>query len=330
MQESEQVWLAVVNLHAGSGKTASLWKAAEKLMDRMDIRHDNKYTDFKYHAAEIAYEAAASGFRKFIAVGGDGTIHEVLEGIMKYVGESSQSRRLVRISDFYLAVIPIGSGNDWIRIHNIGYRAGDTLKLIRENSFVSQDIVKVTAITDAAGRAGTEGSEKVSYMVNVGGVGFDARVCERVNAQKIMGKRSKFLYIKALFHLFFNYKPLPLAVFCDGEKVFDGNCFSVALGTGKYCGGGLRQTPYALFDDGLVDLTVIPDYSLPRILLELPRLFNGTLPKVKGIISGRGRSVHIIPRSSRMELIEVDGEIIGNTPVRFEVLPEQINVLHAF
>ena len=173
MQESEQVWLAVVNLHAGSGKTASLWKAAEKLMDRMDIRHDNKYTDFKYHAAEIAYEAAASGFRKFIAVGGDGTIHEVLEGIMKYVGECSSSRRSVRISDFYLAVIPIGSGNDWIRIHNIGYRAGDTLKLIRENSFVSQDIVKVTAITDAAGRAGTEGSEKVSSMVNVGGVGFD-------------------------------------------------------------------------------------------------------------------------------------------------------------
>ena len=325
------MWLAVVNLHAGSGKTASLWREAEKLLVKMQIRHDNKYTDYKYHAAGIAYKAAAKGFRKFIAVGGDGTVHEVLEGIMKFTEWSATSSSPVRISDFTLAVIPIGSGNDWIRIHNINYNIAETVSLIKSGSFARQDVVRVSTLPADCGENFMNAvPEKVSYMVNIGGVGFDARVCERVNGQKEQGRRGKLLYINALLYLFFHYRSLPMAVYCDGEKVFDGKCFSVALGTGKYCGGGLRQTPDAVFDDGFMDLTVIPEYSLGRIVLELPRLFNGSLPSVKGIETRRGRSIAVIPTSERREIIEVDGEIIGNSPVRFDVLSEQINVLHRF
>ena len=100
MLESGQMWLAVVNLHAGSGKTASLWREAENLLVKMKIKYDNKYTDYKYHAAGIAYGAASSGFRKFIAVGGDGTVHEVLEGIMRYVEESASSASPPSASSF--------------------------------------------------------------------------------------------------------------------------------------------------------------------------------------------------------------------------------------
>lgn len=329
MMDNGQMWLAVVNLHAGSGKTASIWREAERLLEEKKVLHDNKYTDFRYHAAEISYEAASQGFRKFIAVGGDGTVHEVLEGIMRYVEESSGTSGAAGISDFTLAVIPIGSGNDWIRIHNISYNIEDTVSLIKAGSFVRQDIVKISILPeDCTDGFGTAMPQKVSYMVNIGGVGFDARVCERVNARKARGKRGKLLYVNALLYLFFHYESVPMAVFCDGEKVFDGKCFSVALGNGKYCGGGLRQTPDAVYDDGLLDLTVIPDYSLPRILMELPKFFSGRLSSVRGIETRRGRSVTVVPKSDRRELIEVDGEIIGNTPVRFEVLEEQINVLH--
>ena len=329
MLESGQMWLAVVNLHAGSGKTASLWREAENLLVKMKIKYDNKYTDYKYHAAGIAYGAASSGFRKFIAVGGDGTVHEVLEGIMRYVEESASSASPARISDFTLAVIPIGSGNDWIRIHNIDYNIADTVSLIRDNSFVLQDVVKVTALTPPAyDGGGTLSREHVSYMVNIGGVGFDARVCERVNGKKANGNRSKLLYINALLYLLFHYESVPMAVYCDGDKVFEGKCFSVALGTGRYCGGGLRQTPCAEYDDGLLDYTVIPERALPGVVSQVYKLFNGKMLTVKGLVSGRGKCVEIVPQTSRMELVEVHGEIIGNIPVRFEVLPERINVLH--
>lgn len=331
MKDLRRVWLAVVNLHAGSGKTASLWREAEHLLEKLGIQHDNKYTDYKYHASGIAYRAASKGFRRFIAVGGDGTIHEVLEGVMKFVDESSALGEPVSISEFTLAVIPIGSGNDWIRIHNINYNIEETVSLIKSESFIRQDVVKVSVLpVSCPGDYETAVPEKITYMVNIGGAGFDARVCERVNRQKEKGMRGKLLYINALLYLFFKYKSVPMSVFCDGVKVFEGGCFSVALGNGKFCGGGLRQTPGAEFDDGLLDLTVIPEKALRHVLPHAARLFDGRFTSVKGLVCRRGRCIIVVPGSSRRELVEVDGEIIGSSPVRFEVMPQQINVLHRF
>lgn len=323
------MWFTIVNLHAGSGKTVSIWRKAEILLAEAGIPYDNKYTDCKYHATEIAFQAASEGYRKFIAVGGDGTIHEVLEGIMKYVcGTESVS---VSVSDFSIAVIPIGSGNDWIRIHGINRNLERTIELIRNESLVRQDVVRVSVFDPVAEPEQLLSAEPVrtSYMVNIGGVGFDARVCERVNEQKLEGKKGKLLYINSLLYNLFHFKPFSATVFCDGRKLFESGCFSIAVGTGKYSGGGLRQTPDAVFDDGLLDYTVIPPFSVARILKEAPKLFTGRLLTVKELICGKCKSLTVAPFRSRAELVEVDGEIVGNVPVRFDVLPQQINVLHA-
>ena len=321
------MWFTIVNLHAGSGKTVSIWRKAEILLAEAGIPYDNKYTDCKYHATEIAFQAASEGYRKFIAVGGDGTIHEVLEGIMKYACGTES----VSVSDFSIAVIPIGSGNDWIRIHGINRNLERTIELIRNESLVRQDVVRVSVFEPVAEPEQLLSAEPVrtSYMVNIGGVGFDARVCERVNEQKLGGKKGKLLYINSLLYNLFHFKPFSATVFCDGRKLFEGGCFSIAVGTGKYSGGGLRQTPDAVFDDGLLDYTVIPPFSVTRILKEAPKLFTGRLLTVKELICGKCKSLTVAPFRSRAELVEVDGEIVGNVPVRFDVLPQQINVLHA-
>ena len=327
MPGTGELWFTIVNLHAGSGKTVSIWRKAEILLAKAGIPYDNKYTDCKYHATEIAFQAASEGYRKFIAVGGDGTIHEVLEGIMKYVCGTES----VSVSDFSIAVIPIGSGNDWIRIHGINRNLERTIELIRNESLVRQDVVRVSVFDPVAEPEQLLSAEPVrtSYMVNIGGVGFDARVCERVNEQKLEGKKGKLLYINSLLYNLFHFKPFSATVFCDGRKLFEGGCFSIAVGTGKYSGGGLRQTPDAVFDDGLLDYTVIPPFSVARILKEAPKLFTGRLLTVKELICGKCKSLTVAPFRSRAELVEVDGEIVGNVPVRFDVLPQQINVLHA-
>ena len=327
MPGTGDLWFTIVNLHAGSGKTVSIWRKAEILLAKAGIPYDNKYTDCKYHATEIAFQAASEGYRKFIAVGGDGTIHEVLEGIMKYVCGTES----VSVSDFSIAVIPIGSGNDWIRIHGINRNLERTIELIRNESLVRQDVVRVSVFDPVAEPEQLLSAEPVrtSYMVNIGGVGFDARVCERVNEQKLEGKKGKLLYINSLLYNLFHFKPFSATVFCDGRKLFEGGCFSIAVGTGKYSGGGLRQTPDAVFDDGLLDSTVIPPFSVARILKEAPKLFTGRLLTVKELICGKCKSLTVAPFRSRAELVEVDGEIVGNVPVRFDVLPQQINVLHA-
>lgn len=320
-----ECWFIVVNPHAGSGRTAREWGRIRDCLDRNGISYEFRMTDCKYHATEMVHDASREGFRRFIAVGGDGTIHEVLGGIMLYLDsllpasgpadDTGAGSPRPYLADFSIAVIPVGSGNDWIRCHDIPENLEDIVSLIRAGSFARQDVVRVT--TDAG----------VTYMVNIGGAGFDARVCERVNRCKDKGKRGRMLYIWSLVHNFFTYKPSPMEISLDGKSLFSGDCFSVAVGTGRYSGGGMRQTPEAVSDDGLMDVTVIPPLPFVKIAAEIRRLFDGSFLKVRELASGRCCRLTVAPAGNVAEIVEVDGEIVGKLPATFEVLREQIRVL---
>ncbi|MCM1501147.1 MAG: diacylglycerol kinase family lipid kinase [Bacteroidales bacterium] len=323
MKQINSAWLAVVNPHAGAGKTLAEWKKAETLLKDRGVDYIYRATDCKFHATELAFNAANEGVRKFIAVGGDGTVHEVLDGIMHSIADSALKGIAVQLSEFFLAVIPIGSGNDWIKSHNVQHSTEEAVELIASGSFARQDVVRVSILQSAD----DEVPLRTSYMINVGGIGFDARICGRVNAQKDAGKSGRMLYINSLVYYLLRYGHSDVKVLCDGEPVFEGSVYSIALGIGRYSGGGMRQTPDALTDDGLLDITIIPDLPLLRIVREAYRLFNGSLLEVPEIVSRKARSIAVVPMDNAPEPVEVDGEVVGKTPVRFDVLPEQINVL---
>lgn len=330
MGEGKEKWFAVVNPHAGSGRTGSVWKRAENLLSSHGIGFVSSETSCERHATEIAYTAAVEGYRKFIAVGGDGTIHEVLCGIAGAIGNSIRIGERMQLSSFYLAVIPVGSGNDWIRTHGIPHDVDTVADLIKNESFALQDVASVTVLNQSKAGHPVNVPGPVSYMVNIGGAGLDAGVCERVNRQKNQGKTGRILYIKSLIYNLIHHKPSPLRVECDGRCVYEGDCLSIAFGIGSYCGGGLRQTPEAVPDDGLLDYTIIPGITLIDAFRDGPKLFNGTFNKAGIVVTGRCRSVTVTPLSANDIRVEVDGEIIGNLPVRIEILPQQINVLHAY
>ena len=241
MERIDLVWFAVVNPHAGSGKTLSLWQKAETLIRQKQIPYEYRTTDCKFHATEMAYSAAKEGFRRFIAVGGDGTVHEVLDGIMHCISDMSLKGESVTLSDFTLAVIPIGSGNDWIKSHHVPYDVGEVVDMIANGNFSMQDIVKVSASDPVSGAERT----RFSYMINIGGSGLDSRICERVNVQKDAGKSGKLLYVKSLIYNLIHSKIFSARVECDGKTIYRGKCLSIAFGIGKYSGGGFRQTPEA-------------------------------------------------------------------------------------
>lgn len=325
-------WFAVVNPHAGSGRTAQEWKKAEALLSSRGIAYTSSMTDCRRHATEIAYTAACEGYRRFLAVGGDGTVHEVLGGLASAIGDAIRNGEDIRLSDFYLAVVPIGSGNDWIRTHGIRHDIGHVVDLIEAGSFVPQDIAKVTVLEPAPGTPGSEGGfpGPFAYMINIAGTGLDAHVCERVNIQKSQGRRSRLIYVNSLVYNLLHNKPSPVTVQCDGNVVFAGDCLSIAFGIGRYSGGGLRQTPDAIPDDGLLDYTVIPRITFSDALRYGPGLFDGTFTKSPLLTVGRCRSVEVRPLSEEKVPVEVDGEILGRLPVRIDVLPQKINVLHSF
>lgn len=321
MAEMDKVWYAVVNPHAGSGKTVSEWPRAEQLLQANGIDYEYKTTWRKCHASEIAFEACGHGYRRFLAVGGDGTVHEVLDGIARYVESSDLS-----LSDFTLAVIPIGSGNDWIKTLRVPHSTETIINMLKAERFTKQDVFKLTL------KDGDDNCSAVSYMVNIGGVGFDANVCHRVNFEKESGKSGKILYVKVLVQNIVGRHPFPCRIFADGELAYEGDAISLAMGIGKYSGGGMLQVPDAVNDDGLLDFTVIPDLSLMKILRAVPGLFNGKLLTANPeLYSSRCAHLRIEVGGGMKELIEVDGEVIGEVggalSLCADLLDNQLNVL---
>lgn len=313
MTESKtDCYFFIVNPRAGSGKTMYEWLPAERKLKRLGIPCDIAMTDHKRHATALAYEAASKGYRKIIAVGGDGSLHETFNGICRWCARTGTPTE-----EFLLGVVPIGSGNDWIRSLGVPNDTSEVVDLIRKNSVGVMDVVRVKS---SGGR--------LAYMANIGGVGFDSHVCKRVNIQKESGRRGKMIYLNSLRYTIFNLKPVYISVVADGEVIFTGQCFSVALGNGRYSGSGMRQVPLAVMDDGLLDYTVIPKAPLAKVLKELPRLFNGTLNQSEYAISGKCRSLQIVPMDEQSaDIFELDGEIEGLLPMSVEITGHQINVI---
>ena len=324
MSNTTDKWLAVVNVFAASRKAGSIWKKAAVKLEQAGIDYKARFTGGEYNATELSRIAASNGYRKFIAVGGDGTIHDVLNGIAEYV--YSVADESVRFSDFTMAVIPVGSGNDWVKSAGVARDVASAVDQIVAGKVGRQDVVRVSVYDPDDADLNKIVAE--SYMANIGGIGLDARVCEIVNRKKERGFRGKKLYVSALLYCIKHRVPVHARVICDGNEVFRGKYLSMAFGIGRYSGGGMRQTSLAVMDDGLLDVTVIPDISLLTIAKEVPRLFTGTFHKVSVLTQARCRSVVILPDSgSDAEPVEVDGEVIGRAPVRMDVLEDQLNII---
>jgi len=322
VSDRSKIWFAVINGYAASKKASSKWTKAEERMRAKGVVFHGSRTGKAGNAMELTFDACMAGYRRFIAVGGDGTVHDVLNGIAAYVdGHDSDS-----FSDFTLGVIPVGSGNDWIKSTGVPKDICKAVDILEASVVRPQDVVRLSVLDFDALPQKKELA--VSYMANIGGIGIDARVCEKVNALKTQGKRGKILYVTSLLRAISERKPALARVECDGKTVFDGAYLSMAFGVGKYSGGGMRQTPAAVLDDGLLDMTIIPDLPLKRIAREVPRLFTGTFLKVPELVVSKSKVITVIPYDMGCsEPVEVDGEVVGKVPVEFRVLDSQINIV---
>ncbi len=308
MENYTEDWICIVNPQAGSGQTFSEWKKAEKELTDNNIPFQVQLTNYKYHATKLAYESADRGFRHFLAVGGDGSVHEVYNGILQFCDDKE-----IDPKEFYLGVIPIGSGNDWIKATKIPKDVIFAVGLIKIGSFDVQDVVRV------------ETSDSVSYMLNVGGTGFDSHVCQRVNRQKERGQRKARIYASALMHTIRWIKSFNARIETEEGEIFNGAIYSLALGNGPYSGGGMRQVPKAVLNDGLLDYMIVPKLPVRTLLKEAPRLFKGNVDESEYIISGKCRSITVT--GDRNDFVEVDGEIKGNLPLKVSMTGKQINIL---
>lgn len=304
-------WKVIISKLSGGGKAGQAWARVSQLLKERGVAFSEAFTEYQSHAIELTKEALRAGYRKILTLGGDGAIHEILNGVMTQTEVPSQ--------EVTIAMIPVGSGNDWPRYHQIPLNDIDkAVDVIVADKEMVQDVVKVETINN--------GNPYTRYMVNIGGLGFDAQVCHLFEASKKKGRSGDAQYYKCLMQGFLWYKCPHFTVKVDGEPFFEGPAFSVALGNGRYCGGGMMETPKAVIDDGLLDLTVVKKLWKGKFLFATKRLFDGTVLDMKEVLHTRARNTIEI-EATPASFMEVDGEPVGCSPAKCTLIPAAVKVV---
>ena len=302
-------WFVIVNPVAGSGRGLIDFPQISRLLRNDDIRHDAVFTEHKHHATELTVTAANQGYRRIIVIGGDGTLNEVVNGLF--------IQKAVEPCEILLAVIAVGTGNDWVRTFGIPQHYSEAIRAIREERSFLQDVGTVTY---------TESHyTQTRYMANVAGLGFDAHVISTFNHLKMKGYKGGWMYLYSILKSYFRYKSSGARIWVDDKVVFNDLMFSLAIGICKYNGGGVQQLPNALADDGLLDLTIIRPVHWWHIVFRLKKLFNGDIYQIGHVIHAQGRKVKIEAAPSIQ--LETDGELMGGTPVEVNIRQRAIRVV---
>ncbi len=240
-----------------------------------------------------------------VAVGGDGTLNEVVNGLVRAGGAATE-----------LATIPIGTGMDFVRTHGIPTRFEDAVLTARDGAPRTIDLGRVSYRT-------WDGNDAERYLANVGSVGMSAAVARRANGMsKLAGGRATFFY--ALVRVFLEWENTVVSIELDGGERREGRMHDVVVANGQYHGGAMWLAPEARPDDGLFDVLLIGDITKRDFVTTAPKLYRGTHlshPKVDLV---RSRTV-AVDAPERLP-IELDGEQVGTTPARFEIVPGALRV----
>lgn len=304
-----QDWLVIVNPNAGKRKGEKDWKKISSLMVKYNIPFKAIFTRHPNHAVKMSRIYIRKGFKKVLVVGGDGTLNEVVNGIL--------SQKKYKTTDITMGLIPVGTGNDWARTYGIPRDYEEAVRVIAEGKTFIQDTGKVEFIQD--------NKKMIRFFLNNAGMGFDAMVVEKTNEVKSQGKGNSASYLTSLLKVMFKYKNLNATTYIDKEKI-DMKVFSFSVGICPWSGNGMKQFPNAIPGDGMFDITMISHITKFKIVRNIKKLYDGTfieLPEVRTL-----RTTKLNLQAPKPIFLEVDGESLGHTPIRFEVVPQSLKVIY--
>jgi YegS/Rv2252/BmrU family lipid kinase len=306
---TSEKWLMIVNPNAGVKKGTKDWPKILRLLQAEKVNFEFELTARRGHATEIAGEAIARGVRSICVVGGDGTLNEVLNGVML--------QQEVPSAEITMGMIPVGTGNDWCRMFDIPFDYRKAIHILQRKNTFMQDAGKVSYYH--------RNDQFVRYFMNVAGMGYDALVAKKTNLLKEKGLGGPLTYMYFVFASLFQYRFIEAVIEVDGKPAFKGEIFSMNVGICKYNGGGMMQVPFAVADDGLLDVTLIKKAPKWMVVRYAGKLFDGSLVDLPIVATFKGQSIRI--RSTGRVFLETDGESLGHTPFTFEILPRCVKIV---
>jgi len=295
----------IVNPAAGAGKTAKKWPQIMVLLKSLGLDFEHDVTEAPGHAMELAKSAVGKGYETVVSVGGDGTIHEIVNGLHEAGGSS----------DVAVGIVNTGTGADYIRTIGVPRRYKEACKclLSKNRRVVDLGIVEYTK----------GGQRKKRLFVNFAGIGFDAEVV-RATTEKFKALGDMPSYLMGLFSTLMSYENRDVSIVVDGEHGERRIC-TIMLNNGRYAGGGMLPAPNADPGDGFFDVVIIDNITKPDLIVSIPRIYRGTHLTHPKVTLMRAREVEIKPKLT--SAVQADGELLGETPVKFSVLPAALRVI---
>jgi YegS/Rv2252/BmrU family lipid kinase len=303
MTEMQNVWKVIINPQAGGNADSSVWERILQELISAEIHFEHEVSKYHKHIIEIVQKSIAEGFRRFIIIGGDGSLNELVNGIY--------SQTIIPSGEIIAAHISLGTGNDWHKTHNLPTDSKLMIEKIKAGNTSCQD-VGVVKYQD-------QNETRTNYFANVAGMGFDALVVKNISQKRVKKPRSKFSYLYSLFRSLMSYSCKKARVVVDGKEVFCDRLFSFNAGIGKYNGGGMMQLPEAIPDDGLLDITIFRKMSKIKVIANVKRLYDGSFKTLEEVSLFKGKEVMF--DSEAKIWLECDGEILGHSPAMFTIIP---------
>ena len=302
--------ILIVNPKSANGTTGKNWtRIYQEIMRGLRTDIDVRLTERQGHGTTLASEAIKEGYERVVAVGGDGTINEVMNGFF-------EKGKLIN-PNAVLAVMSIGTGSDFVKTLEFPTTPFEAAERIRLGKVWTIDLGKCTF-------TGLDGEERSRFFINIGDFGSGGAVVDKVNrTTKVLGGQISFLW--GILTTLPTYKNKLTKYRVDNgpeeEKIL--NTFIVA--NGRYYGGGLKPAPNAELDDGVFDIVSIGDVGFLEAVSSLGKFRKGTYLEIPKVTFSKGKTV--VASSEQTQLVEMEGEVVGRLPARFEMVPKAMKII---
>lgn len=304
-------WFIIANPAAGNGSVKQIWPQLEHQLQDAGISYSIQFSQYPGHATQIAQNAILKGHRHLLGLGGDGTHHEIVNGIL--------SQQEIPPQEILYAPFPVGTGNDWARQYQIPHEPISRIKNLLNPFIIRQDVGKVNYLDP-------KGSPSSRWFINVAGLAYDGFIAKKLEEN---GKsNSQLVYLLAIAKYLFEYTLSKAIIQFEPNNSVQDYFYTINIGICKYSGGGMQLVPHALPNDGLLALTFASKMPKWEVLLQTARFYNGKLlshPKVTGV---QTKNIEIAPTDPSTHLwLEADGEFLGTAPATFQIVPSLLSIV---
>jgi len=296
----------IVNPTAGANSTRHKWPGIQSLLKSLGLKFDYQFTEGRGHGIEIAKEASSDGYRYLVAVGSDGTIHEVANGILQTSNAKETS----------MGIICTGTGSDLARSIGIPHDFSNACTSLTGSRRMVIDVGLVKYLY--------RGQPCQRYFVNSAGIGFDATVVAATEQlPKYFG--GTIPYLSGLVRSFLGYRNKNVSFQIGNYSPEKAKILSLVVANGRYFGGGMQIAPEAKLDDSLFDMIIVGDFGKLELLKVFSRVYKGTHLSYSKVRLVKDSVVTV--ESSQKFLLHADGELLGEGPVSFSLLPRALSLV---